>query len=81
MRQTLIAQGITVSAAHVAVGKAPARRAGSGSPSTRRRSGGSSASMDRECDNFIAEMLLKAVGAYGGARAPPPRRSPSRARC
>jgi serine-type D-Ala-D-Ala carboxypeptidase/endopeptidase (penicillin-binding protein 4) len=66
LRKTLIARGITVSTSRVAVGQAPGGArllAAVDSPPLWRIV----RFMDQESDNFTAEMLLKAVGAYAGA--------------
>ena len=66
LRHMLIARGIKVSTSHVGVGKAPGAArllAAVDSPPLWRIV----RFMDQESDNFTAEMLIKAVGAYAGA--------------
>ncbi len=66
LRLTLIARGIAVSTTHVAVGKAPGAApllAAVDSPPLWQIV----RFMDQESDNFTAEMLIKAIGAYAGA--------------
>jgi PBP4 family serine-type D-alanyl-D-alanine carboxypeptidase len=66
LRKTLIARGVKVTTSHVGTGKAPGGArllAAVDSPPLWRIV----RFMDQESDNFTAEMLLKAVGAYAGA--------------
>jgi D-alanyl-D-alanine carboxypeptidase/D-alanyl-D-alanine-endopeptidase (penicillin-binding protein 4) len=66
MRKALIAQGITVSG-KAATGKAPFG-AGELSSVSSKQLWMILRSMDRYSDNFVAEMVLKAVGALGGGK-------------
>ena len=71
LRKTLVAHGIAVTTARVAVGKAPGGDrllAAVDSPPLWKIA----RYMDQWSDNFTAEMLLKAVGAYAGAAGTTP---------